>query len=151
MCAAYSFTGACVQYIYVFAHTSTRHPDAGTDHLHRLELELYSGSTYTATLYDIDPDIDQNTKGKGDYWKLSIHNTDHGFSIPASTCISLWSDIQAISVVEGGNDGWLIDSIVTVLQGPNGEVRMLSSNLEAHRWIDGNHDEDRKRWNLNIV
>ncbi len=149
MCAAYSFTGfTCVEYIYVFAHTSTQHVSGGTDDLHRLELQLGSGSTYTATLYDIDPDIDQNTKGKGDFWKLSISNTNNGFGIPYYPCL-LWPDIQSISVLEGGNDGWLIDTIVTVLKGAYGGHRMLSIDVEADRWIDGNQGEPEKRWKLN--
>ncbi len=131
------------EYIYVFAHTSTQDPDAGTDHFHRLELELHSGSTYTATLYDIDPNIDQNTKGKSDYWKLSIY-----FGFGLVSCLS-WSDIQSISVLEGGNDGWLIDSFVTVLKGVYGGERILSIDVEAHRWIDGNQGEPEKRWKLN--
>lgn len=130
------YTGECINYIKVFAHTSTTGgTGGGTNHIHKLTIYLDSDSTHTAELYD-HPGTDQNTIGKGDLWKLSIHNTYHGFGIPTETCVT-YPDIVWMRLDEDGNDGWLIDSVVTILEGENGGHKVNSIDMDVHRWIDG--------------
>lgn len=81
---------------------------------------------------------------KGDLWAINLG--EFGLS---TTCIRQ-RDIEGIAVVEGGTDGWLIDSIVTFLLDVDGNFSLLSSDIDVDRWIDGNGGEERKRFDLTI-
>ena len=83
-------------------------------------------------------------RGKGDIWIFNM--ADFGFS---QECIELW-DIERASVVEGGNDGWQIASIVTTTLDDDGEYSVLSSDIGVDRWIDGNGPEERRRFDLTL-
>ena len=47
------------------------------------------------------------------------------------------SDITRIVIEEDGNDGWLIDSVVTVIKKVQGDDETLTIDLDEHQWIDG--------------
>lgn len=131
--------------IYLFAHTSSDHQHAGSDDTHYVNIELDSGGIYYAELYD-DPNTDQFEKGKSDLWILSIHNDHHGFSVPHG-CIK-FSDIDQISIEAGGEDGWKIDSVVTVGYSEYGQKRMLSSDLSNPHWIQTDGTASQYEWYL---
>ena len=83
-------------------------------------------------------------QNKGDMWYLDLN--DFGFT---DTCIRQW-DVDGIAIVEGGTDGWLIESIVTFLQDKEGEFSLLSSDIGVNAWIDGNGGAERRRVDLTI-
>ena len=87
---------------------------------------------------------DEFQRGRGDLWTFDI--AEFGFS---DTCIEV-EDVEGLAVVEGGTDGWLIASIVTQVLNDDGEYEVLSSDLGADRWIDGNGGEQRKRFDLTL-
>ena len=81
---------------------------------------------------------------KGDLWRIDL--ADFGFT---DTCVTK-GDVQRITLVEGGNDGWLIDSVVTFLRTED-SFTLLSSDIDVNRWIDGNGGSELERFNLTIV
>lgn len=145
--------------IYVWVHTSTTGgTGGGTNQVHKIELELDSGSTFDANLYD-QVNTDQATIGKSDFWELSLFSD---FGIPSAH--SSWPlcvkrlDIKSLTIKEAGNDGWLIDSVVTIMESAYGDHRMFTFDKGEHRWIDQDASAsqvgspaqyDAKRWELN--
>ena len=123
----------CITHIYVFIHTSRQDgTGGGTDNTHDIKFRIRSGVTYKSSLFDLPGD--QATIGKGDLWKLNL-NTH--FGVPSGTCIRK-SDITNVTIEEDGNDGWLIDSVITVVKKEQDDAEALTIDLDAEQWIDGN-------------
>lgn len=78
------------------------------------------------------PDLkgDDYLSNKGDLWKLSM--TDF-FSF--TDCVST-RDIQGIAIVNSGDDGWNIDSIVTYAVYNQYFYEQTSVDLDVFRWVD---------------
>lgn len=53
-----------------------------------------------------------------------------------------------VSIVERSDDGWIIDSIVTLLKDSDGGIQVLTQNLDAHRWVDGDRLPIHRRFEL---
>ena len=70
-------------------------------------------------------------KNKGDLWKIDF--SDFGFT---DGCITI-GEISGVSIVENGNDGWNIDSIVTLVKDDECGVEVLTLDLDVFRWVDG--------------
>ena len=110
-----------------------------------------SHSTNTALIeLIVDGEIRQTSlpappdqRNKGDIWKIDL--AEFGFS---EMCIKTW-DVEGIAVVEDGYDGWLIDSIVTFLRNDGG-FSLLSSDIDAFRWVDRNSGTDNMRFDLTL-
>ena len=96
---------------------------AETDTRSNIQLQYNNGNVQTMTLYDRPGDDFQSNKG--DLWEFSL-----------SGCITL-SAITSVSVVENGNDGWNIGSIVTLVRDPADRIQVLTQNFGVNRWIDG--------------
>ena len=79
---------------------------------------------------------------KGDIWAIDL--AQFGFT---DTCIKQL-DVDGIAVLEGGTDGWLINSIVTFLRDDDGSYSLLSSDIDV--WIDGNGGEGQQRFDLTL-
>ncbi len=147
-----------IQVIYVWAHTAAIHadPGGGTNHVHKIKLTLGSGGIYSTDLYD-QPGTNQASSGKSDFWILSIHSSTNGFSIPSSTCVT-HLNIDSISVVATGGDGWLIKSITTIMRDAIGRHQLLTFDVfPVGRWLDkyystaqvgANPGYDPKAWDL---
>lgn len=82
---------------------------------------------------------------KGDLWK--IHFPEFHFT---DTCIRI-SEIRQVSIIESSNDGWNIDSIVTLVRDSSNGVQVLTQNLDAYRWIDGDSHHTRRRFGLTMA
>ncbi len=122
---------------YVLAFTSTV-KDGGSDQSHQVELTI-GGVAKKRTLYDrVGDDMLSN---KGDLWKMKISN----FS--SSSCVKL-GDIQRVAIVAANNDGWNIDSIVTMVKDVYGKTFILTQDLDVFRWVDGDAKPEYKRFNL---
>ena len=123
------FTAACVTDVFVVVHTSGV---SGGDSNGDYDLEVrVNGITHSVELTDSLPG-DQAQSHKGDLWEFSLKN-DLGFTSPS--CIRK-SNIEEIAIEESTNDGWHIDSVITVLKsGSNYQVATL--DMEADQWIDG--------------
>lgn len=129
----------CITHIYVFAHTSRQGGmGGGTDDSHDIEFRISSGTTYKSSLIDLPGN--QATIGKGDLWKLSL-NTH--FGVPLGTCIRK-SDITRVAIEEDGNDGWLIDSIVTLVKKQSDDPEVLTIDLDVHQWVDGDGNPNKQ-------
>ena len=82
---------------------------------------------------------DDYMSNKGDLWELSL---------PTSGCIRL-PDVQKVSIVENGNDGWNIGSIVTLVSDSR-NIQMLTRDFDVNRWIDGDGDASHRRFVLTL-
>lgn len=80
---------------------------------------------------------------KGDLWKINL--SGFGFT---DTCITK-REVEAITLIETGTDGWQIDSIVTFLKAGESFI-LLSSDIDIKRWVDGNQGAQFKRFSLSI-
>ena len=95
-----------------------------------LSLRLKTGEEGTVAFYGHEEGNDMS-KDKGDLWAFKISNFKFG------TCISKKSDISGVTILNGGSDGWNIESIVTMLHMGH-EYDLLTVNMDVKRWIDGN-------------
>ena len=121
----------------MIAFTSDR-SGSWTHTRHRIRLQYDDNGETRAqllTLYDW-PGSESN---KGDLWT---------FSLSSYGCITL-SDIQYVSVVANGNDGWNIQSIVTLVSESNVDrIQVLSQNFDVFYWIDGDGDRFDRHFDL---
>ena len=109
---------------------------AGSDIRHAVEVEI-NQEVQNMRL----PDLPGNDalQDKGDLWKIDF--SDFGFS---DTCITV-EEIGRVSIVEAGNDGWIIDSITTFVIDSNGGSRVLTQDFDVSRLIDGDTTTDSDR------
>ena len=133
-------TDACLDKLYIMAFTSGR-KNAGSDSDHTIEI-LAAGYVRNLRLYD-RPGNDYS-KHKGDLWKYNIASFHFPFS-----CVTI-SNIKKVSIIESGNDGWNIDSIVTLV-GADGRFKVLTQDLDVYRWIDGNGHHTHRRFTLTFA
>ena len=135
-------TAACLTDIFVLAHTSGA-SNGQSNGAFDLEVRV-NGITHSVELGDLPGD--QAQSHKGDLWTFSLKN-DLGITSPS--CI--WkSNIEEIAIEESTNDGWHIDSVITVLKsGSNYQVATL--DMEADQWVDGNGSPSSKRFILNKI
>ena len=75
---------------------------------------------------------------KGDLWELSL----------SSGCIKL-SEVQKVSVVENGNDGWNIGSIVTLVSDST-NIQVQTEDFDVNYWIDGDGAVSHKQLDLTL-
>ena len=132
----FSCTGACLDSLYIMAFTSDLN-NAGSDVGHAVEIELADGVTKLSLL----PDLVGNDylKHKGDLWKISFVD-DFLFDF----CVMKY-DIKSIAIMENGNDGWNIETIVTFIKSGS-DYQLATSDFHVNRWIDGNHDDESRRY-----
>ena len=133
-------TAECLDKFYIMAFTSGIN-GAGSDSSHAVEI-VADGHVRNLQLYDRPGD--DYSKNKGDLWKYNIDS----FNFPIS-CLTI-SKIQKVSIIENGNDGWNIDSIVTLV-GSSGRFQVLTENIDVNRWIDGNDHHTHRRFGLTFA
>jgi hypothetical protein len=54
-------------------------------------------------------------------------------------------------LAEGGNDGWLVDSVVTFGCINDVGCSLLTMDMDVLRWIDGNGAPDRREFPLTLA
>ena len=64
---------------------------------------------------------DDYMPNKGDLWELSL-----------SGCIRV-PELQSVSIVENGNDGWNIESIMTLVSDSTKKIRVLTRNFGVNQ------------------
>ena len=134
------FLGTCLTSLYVIAFTSSQ-TDSVSDTSHSIQVQI-NGAVRTRPLYDRDGD--DYLANKGDLWSISF--SDFGFS---ESCITI-SEIQRVSVVENANDGWNIETIVTLVSGSN-NLQLLTRDFNVFRWIDGDGAASHRRFDLSFA
>ena len=133
-------TADCLDKFYIMAFTSgVNH--AGSDAGHAVEI-VADGHVRNLELYD-RPGNDYY-QHKGDLWKYDLAR----FNFPIS-CLTI-SKIQKVSIIENSNDGWNIDSIVTLV-GSSGRFQVLTEDIDVNRWIDGNDHHTYRRFRLTFA
>ena len=85
------------------------------------------------------------TKNKGDLWKFDIRDFELG------TCFRKRAQIDKVTIVNGGNDGWNIASVVSTIVRPGKKNYLLSADMDVDRWIDGNGDASRREYDLTLI
>ena len=116
--------------------------NSGTvDAAHAIELQA-SGQVRSLQLYDRPGD--DTLPNKGDLWTFSIAS----FGIPDS-CITI-SDIRGVSIIESSDDGWNIESIVTIVES-SGRYQLLTRDFGANHWVDGDGPNSRRRFDLTLA
>ena len=138
----FSVSSACATELYVMAFTSGA-GDAGSDSSPYLSVHLRDGAHRRVRFYDRRGD--DLSPSKGDIWRFGI--TSFGFS--KSKCITK-EDIETVTIEAGGNDGWNIDSVMTVLHGGL-QFDVLTANMHVNRWIDGDGDIYHRSYTLQNV
>ena len=66
------------------------------------------------------------------------------------TCITI-GDIRKVFIIEGSTDGWNIDSITTLVKDSLGGIQLLTRDLDVNRWVDGDSDYTRRRFELTLA
>ena len=107
---------------------------ASSDTSHSIKLH-YNGREKTMALYDRPGD--DYMSNKGDLWELTL-----------SGCIKI-RDIQRVSIVANGNDGWNIESIVTLVS-DSSNIQVLTDNFDVNRWIDGDGPSSQRQFYLKL-
>ena len=102
---------------------------ASSDTSHSIQLQ-YNGAVKTMALYDRPGD--DYMSNKGDFWELGL-----------SGCIKI-RDLQRVSIIASGNDGWNIESIVTLVS-DSLNIQVLTQNFDVDRWIDGDGPSSHRR------
>ena len=141
MYETFDFVGICIKYLYVMAFTSDwKYSGSNSGHKVEMTAEGYTYSSYLA-----NPSGDGYQSNKGDLWKLSF---ERNFNI--DQCITP-DIIDYIAVVEGSNDGWNINSIVTFFVFDEYYSKLATVDLNVYRWIDGDGADSHKRFELTKV
>ena len=109
--------------------------DAGSDSSHRIRLQV-NGSASTGILPNLPGD--DYSPNRGDIWKLHLKDF-FGFT----SCITV-NDIDHITILQGTNDGWNIESIVTFAV-VSEYWELTSADFNVFRWIDGDSKEEEHR------
>ena len=126
---------ACLRMLYVIAFTSGLDHASTFDHPNiKLQYNNESVRTMTLTLYD-RPGFDFQPH-KGDLWD---------FSLPS--CITC-DAIMGVSVVANGDDGWNIESIITLVRDTDNRTQLLTQDFGVDRWIDS--EEGHQTFNLTL-
>ena len=107
---------------------------ASSDTSHGIQLQ-YNGVVKTMALYDRPGD--DYMSNKGDLWELSLLG-----------CIKI-RDLQRVSIVENGNDGWNIESIVTLVS-DSSNIQLLTQDFDVNYWIDGNGATSHEQLDLTL-
>ena len=126
--------------LYIIAFTSGI-TNGHSDTSHSIQLES-NGVVQTISLYDRPGDDSQSHKG--DLWSMqfsSFHFSDNCIRIP---------EIQRVSLVESGNDGWNIQTIVTLVSGSN-RLQILTQDFSVNRWIDGDRGASYRHFDLSFA
>ena len=131
-------TTCCLTTLYVMGFTSGK-THAGSDHSPFIEIGLFNGQKKTVRFPD-NPGNDM-VGNKGDLWVIPFSN--FGFK-----CCVKKGNIESVVVKQGGNDGWNIQSIVTMVSKSDSEKQLLTSDTGVYRWIDGNGQIDQKQFQL---
>ena len=121
------------------AFTSGR-TNAGTDAGHSVELRTRRGQSRNLRLYDRPGD--DALENKGDLWEFSISSFRF-----TDSCITT-GDICGVSIIQSSNDGWNIQSIVTLVKDSGNRVNLLTQHFGVNRWIDGNAHNSHRRFDL---
>ena len=130
--------GSCLETLYVIAFTSG-HSHGWTISRHRIWLQYGESREQLLTLYD-RPGVDFESN-KGDLWTFSLSPYD---------CITL-SSIQFVAVVANGNDGWNIESIVTLVsESAVNRIQVLTQNFGVFYWIDSDGDPFDRHFDLTL-
>ena len=129
--------------MYVQAFTSGVPFGYSNEH-HSLFFSLKSGENVTLPFYN-RPEDDMQAH-KGDLWVFDFSTTD----LP---CFD-YHDVDKVVLVENSNDGWHIESVTTILSIKGLHHKswaLLTVDLDANFWIDGNAGDDRKKHELTRV
>ena len=115
-------------------------PSAGADAPHKIRFQAKELSSIKTL-----PDLPQDDflAHKGDIWKLNLR-TFFGFT----TCVTM-NDIQP-SILQGNNNGWNIESIVTFAVVNQTIWEMTSADFNVYQWIDGDSDATMKEFSLSL-
>ena len=119
----------CYNMIYIMAFTSG---SAHAESKHRPYLSLTLRSRQSGSIHLPDNPGNDQMKNKGDLWKLSISSIFKG----RRSCVRK-GDIDKVVLRNGGNDGWKIESLATVL-GYRGYYTVLTADIGFNKVIDGN-------------
>ena len=123
------------------AYTSSLN-GAGSYDNHRIRLQA-NGVASTINL----PNLPKKkfSPNKRDLWKLDL-----GDSFGFTSCITI-NDMEHISILQGGNDGWNIESIVTFAVVDQYIWSLTSADFNVNQWIDGDGANSYKEFTLSVI
>ena len=115
--------------------------NAGSSSPHKIQLGLKNGTSLLGTLCHF-------ARNKQYLYTLSFAT---GLNA-GNKCVQM-EDIQKVSLIANGNDGWYIASISIYVKTNNSQYRLLIKNENFHRWLDGNdhYPYDAKKHSLTFA
>ena len=135
-----TFAVFCLSEIKVQGKTGNL-ANAGSSSPHKIQLGLKDGTNLQGTLC-------HSTRNKP---YLCILSFTTGLKA-GSKCVQM-EDIQAVTLVANGNDGWYIASISTYVKTNDSQYMLLTKNDNFNKWLDGNehYPYDAKKHSLTFV
>ena len=135
-------TDACLDKLYIMAFTSDI-TDAQSPDSDRHAVEILAAGQVRHLKFTNLPG-DDYSRNKGDLWEYDIARLDFPFS-----CLTICK-IKKVYIIEGSDDAWNIDSIVTLV-GAGGNSQVLTQDLDVNRWIEEGENQTRTRFELNFA
>lgn len=136
----YLHADSCLATLYTIAFTSNE-MYAGSDGVQTIQLQYNGSSMQNLTLHDRAGD--DFLPNKGDVWESDLSHFG---------CITL-SGIKRVSVVASSNDGWNIESIVTLVSESTSkfnQIQVLTRDFDIFRWVDGDSMESYRHFDLTL-
>ena len=133
------FTG-CVDKINVLTITNNTDDNAGTNNEHALQVTA-NGEIKDVAICGHGRKC---SKGFVDYFTLDIER--FGFS---TSCVRK-EDIEVLKLKEGGDDGWLVQSIFVFIDTCETH-ELASSDATFNKWVDADSDPERVLVDLTLV
>ena len=81
---------------------------------------------------------------KGDIWTYEMS------TFFPRRCVRI-GDINEVAVSYGGNDGWNIETIVTLVKDSDDKYQLLTGDFSVNRWIDGDGAVQHRRFMLTFI
>ena len=139
----FSCTGACLDSLYIMAFTSGIEDAQTKDAVgHAVEIGLAGRVTQLSLLPNNEGDDYQ--KHKGDLWKISFKD-----DFLLDYCVTKY-DIRSITIMENGDDGWNIETIVTFIKSGD-DYELATSDFDVNHWIQGDKEDSHRFLELTLV
>ena len=118
---------SCITDLYVLAFTGGSEQAEGDD-LPFIEIDVDGNVGITVRFPDMEK-IDEMTKNKGDVWTIDFSEFQLGDCVKES-------HIRSVTLKPGGNDSWLVESIVTMVLAADGHYQLLTVDMNINHKID---------------
>ncbi len=121
----------CLEKLVVVAFTSGK-PNSQSRQYHEINVKV----GHKTKVIPLPMQFNDYQPLKGDLWELNFDSSGGPYGLGFDGCVTKYA-ISGITIEEGSNDGWMIESIFSLVCG-NGQCILTTLDLHVQRWIDGN-------------